>query len=52
MEQILGSLLVGILLMSMVGLIIFSRIKAFKKGKPICGGDCSRCHGACNHGEI
>lgn len=31
-----------------VGFIVRSMIKDHKKGKHICGGDCSKCHG-CNH---
>lgn len=50
MDGVLGTLIVGLLLLTVVVLIIFNMIKDKKAGKSIqCGGDCSHCGGQCMH---
>lgn len=50
MDGILGTLIVGMLLLAVVALIILSMVKDKKAGKSIqCGGDCSHCGGHCSH---
>lgn len=50
MGSILGTLFVGMLLLAVIALIIFSMVKDKKAGKSIqCGGDCSHCGGHCSH---
>lgn len=50
MDGILGTLIVGVILIVVVALIIFSMIKDKKAGKSIqCGGDCSHCGVHCMH---
>ncbi len=41
----MGTIIVGIALAVLVGLVIRSMISDKKKGKSSCGGDCSRCRG-------
>ncbi len=49
MNTILGTTIVAMLLLLVVGLIIFSMIRDKKAGKSIqCGGDCSRCGVHCS----
>lgn len=46
----MGTLIVVLILMIIVGMIIRSMVKARKRGgHPICGGDCGSCHGGCTH---
>ena len=45
----MGTIIVGMLLLSVVGLIVWNMIKAKRQGKSIqCGCDCSNCHGNCH----
>lgn len=45
----MGTLIVGLVLLTIVILIIRSMINDKKKGKSaICGGDCSHCGGQCH----
>ncbi len=49
MNTILGTTIVAMLLLLVVGLIIFSMIRDKNAGKSIqCGDDCSRCGGHCS----
>jgi len=49
MNGILGTILVAIILIAVVGLIIFSMIRDRKAGKSvICGGSCKTCGGCCS----
>ena len=44
----MGTIIVGVLLLVMVGLAICSMINDKKHGKSLqCGGDCSKCGGHC-----
>ena len=45
LEQILGSVLVGAVVIGIVVLIIIKMIKDKKNNKGGCTGDCSRCKG-------
>lgn len=45
----MGTLVVGLVLIGVVGLIIKGMIRDKKNGKSIqCGGDCSHCGGHCH----
>lgn len=49
----MGTLIVGACLIALVAAVLFSMISDKRKGKPvICGGECSRCGGACKHTQI
>lgn len=41
----LGTTIVSIVLAVIIGRIIFTMRKDRKKGKPLCGGNCSKCKG-------
>lgn len=42
----MATIMVGIILMAVVGIVIASMIRNKKKGKSLqCGGDCSKCGG-------
>lgn len=46
----MGTLVVGIILLVIVGVVIKSMIKDKKAGKSIqCGGECKHCGGHCHH---
>lgn len=46
----MGTIIVGIILLVIVGGIIRSMIKDKKAGKSIqCGGECKHCGGHCHH---
>lgn len=48
--SMLGTIVVGLILLGIVALIIRSMVKDKKNGKSIqCGGDCSHCGGHCSH---
>ena len=45
-----GTCVVGILLLILVGIIVMKMVRDKKNGKSIqCGGDCSHCGGHCGH---
>lgn len=48
MESILGTLVVFLILLVVVGAIIWSMVKDKKNGKSSCGGNCSACGGNCH----
>ena len=53
MGEIMGTVIVGIILASIVGFIIKNMIKDKKAGKSIqCGGDCKNCSGHCHWRKI
>ena len=41
--------IVGGVLVILVAAIVWKMIRDNKAGKGGCGGECSRCHGSCNH---
>lgn len=42
----LGTILVGVIVLMIVGAIVYSMVRDKKKGKSIqCGGDCGHCGG-------
>ncbi len=46
----MGTAVVGLVVLGVVGLIIRSMIKDKKNGKSIqCGGECKHCGGHCHH---
>lgn len=45
----MGTVIVGAILLLIVLLIVKGIVSDRKKGKHICGGDCSNCHGGCSH---
>lgn len=47
MGNIVGTVIVGAIVLLCVGLAIRSMIKDKKSGKSSCGGDCSKCGGHC-----
>ena len=47
--MILGTVIVGLVLVAIISLIIRSMIRDKKNGKPLqCGGDCKSCGGHCH----
>lgn len=48
MGSILGTLVVFLILLAVVGAIIWSMVKDKKNGKSSCGGNCSACGGHCH----
>lgn len=45
----MGTAIVGVILLSIVGLAVRSMVRDKKKGKSIqCGGDCKHCGGCCH----
>lgn len=44
-DEIISSVIVGIILLALVFLVIRSMVRDKKAGKGICGGDCSACKG-------
>lgn len=49
LEEIMGTILVAVIVVAIVGLIIYSMIRDKKNGKSIqCGGDCKHCGGHCH----
>ncbi len=49
MEEMIGTVAVGAVLLVIVGLIIRKMVLDKKKGKSVqCGGDCSNCGGHCH----
>jgi hypothetical protein len=52
-EKLMGTIIVGVLIASIVVLIIRSMVKARKNGKSIqCGGDCGHCGGHCHDSQV
>lgn len=49
MSEYLGTIIVSVIIVLMVFFIVRCMVKDRKKGKHICGGDCSSCHGGCSH---
>ena len=49
MSEYLGTIIVAAIIVLMVFFIVRGMVKDRKKGKHICGGDCSNCHGGCSH---
>ncbi len=47
----LGTALVLLVVVAVAAAIIAKLVKDKKAGKATCGGDCSKCHGACPHSE-
>lgn len=46
----MGTVLVGAILVSIVGLVVRGMVRDKKNGKSIqCGGDCKHCGGHCGH---
>ena len=43
MESIVGTIMVGCILLAAVGLIVAKMIADRRKGKGHCGGDCGNC---------
>lgn len=41
----LGTMVVGAILLVVVGVIIYVMVRDKKRGKGACGGDCSKCRG-------
>ncbi|MCI5772248.1 MAG: FeoB-associated Cys-rich membrane protein [Clostridiales bacterium] len=43
----MGTVLVGLILLLIVGAVVFAMVRGKKRGKPVnsCGGDCSHCGG-------
>ena len=51
MEGVLGTTIVLVIVLILVGLAIASMIRDKKNGRSLsCGADCSRCGGACHAG--
>lgn len=49
MGTVIGTVIVGLILLLLIGIAVRSMYRDKKNGKhPICGGDCSTCHGACH----
>ena len=44
----MGTVIVALVLLAVVGLIIYSMVKDKKQGKHSCGGNCASCSG-CSH---
>lgn len=45
----MGTLIISGVLVLVVAFIVSGIIHDHKKGKHICGGNCSVCHGSCSH---
>lgn len=45
----MGTVLVLVVLLVVVGLIVRGMVRDRKQGKSSCGGDCASCHGGCSH---
>ncbi|HCT64164.1 MAG TPA: FeoB-associated Cys-rich membrane protein [Lachnospiraceae bacterium] len=46
----MGTFLVGVMLLTVIGFIVKGMIKDKKAGKSVvCGGDCKHCGGHCSH---
>ena len=45
----MGTVIVALVLVAVVGLIIWSMVKDKKKGKSTCGGNCAHCSANCCH---
>lgn len=41
----MGTIVVGIIVLAIVGGIVWSMVRDRKQGKGSCGGDCSKCRG-------
>lgn len=41
----LGNIIIGAILLAVVGIVIYVMVRDKKKGKGVCGGDCSKCKG-------
>ena len=45
----MGTVIVGVIILGVVGLAVRSMVRDKKRGKsPVCGGDCSQCGGHCH----
>ncbi len=51
LSQTVGTVIVAAILVTIVALIVYGMIKDRKKGRHICGGNCSKCHGSCAHSQ-
>ncbi len=47
----MGTVIVALALVAIVGLIVWSMVKDKKKGKSSCGGTCAHCGAGCCHKE-
>ena len=47
----MGTVIVALVLVAIVGLIVWSMVKDKKKGKSSCGGNCAHCGAVCCHKE-
>lgn len=46
----MGTLIVGLVVLGIVGMVVRSMVQDKKKGKSIqCGSDCKNCGGHCGH---
>lgn len=41
----MGTIVVGVIVLAIVGGIVWSMVRDRKQGKRSCGGDCSKCRG-------
>ena len=49
----IGTIVVLLVLAAVVTAIIVKLVRDKKAGKNVvCGGDCSKCHGGCSHGDM
>lgn len=50
----IGTIVIGILLICVIALVIFSLVKRKQKGKKIltCGGNCEACQSMCKYRSI
>lgn len=49
MSEYIGTIIVAAIVLLIVFFIVKGMVKDRKKGRYICGGDCSKCHGGCSH---
>ena len=49
----MGTVIVALALVAIIGLIVWSMVKDKKKGKSSCGAGCAHCamHGQCHHSQ-
>ena len=48
MSEYIGTIIVAAIVLLIV-FLVKGMVKDRKKGRHICGGDCSKCHGGCSH---
>lgn len=46
----IGTIIVFLIVVAVVAAVVAKLVKDKKRGKAICGGDCSKCHG-CSHSQ-